>query len=123
LFVPTPHNHTSLALTPKITQQKSAKNTKMSVTLTPTKCLEEIAAISSTTLLDINWSVRLVTASSKVSSLQQPIVLLQLRLLDKSCNDDEQAKWITVELNEDELNSFVEKLKQMKNLMWALEKK
>jgi hypothetical protein len=95
----------------------------MSVTLTPTKCLEEIAAISSTTLLDINWSVRLVTASSKVSSLQQPIVLLQLRLLDKSCNDDEQAKWITVELNEDELNSFVEKLKQMKNLMWALEKK
>ena len=91
-----------------------------------------MTTISPTTLIDVNWSVRLVAASSTAAALNEPRVLLQLRLLDKNAaaeaqngqNDDtiSQSKVITVELNQSELAEFITKLKQTRATMFALAK-
>lgn len=82
---------------------------------------QQLAAISPVSLADVNWSVRLVQSSSKSDNLNEPRVVLQLRLLDKTGEGD-QNKWTTVEMNESDLDGFIAKLEQTSQIMHTLSK-
>lgn len=75
---------------------------------------EETAAMdlgsSYARLKDFDWSLRLVMSSNKVSGLRQP--LLQLKL-DRQLPDGALDENL-IEMDEHELDKFIEKLKEAK---------
>lgn len=80
---------------------------------------EKIAAISPASLVDINWSVRVVTASSKAATMNEPRLFLQLRLLNNN-QAENQDQWVTLELNEKEFDEFITKLQHTSDIMHKL---
>eukprot|EP00461_Guttulinopsis_vulgaris_P002104 UN02105 len=81
---------------------------------------QQVSAISPISLVDVNWSVRFVHSSSKSNDIGEPRVILQLRLLDKT--SENQNRWVTLELTQAELDDFIAKLEHTSSMMHLLSK-
>ena len=64
-------------------------------------------------LKDFDWSVRLVLSSDKLSGLRRPLLLLKLDTIGADGIKVEKL----IELNELELDDFIQKLKKVQSLV------
>ncbi|XP_057312091.1 COMM domain-containing protein 8-like [Hydractinia symbiolongicarpus] len=67
--------------------------------------VEETAKISHSTLKDVNWQVKLVMSSDKLSTIKEPLVNVEFDLQTEDGN-----KKTTLEMNKAEFKDFIESL-------------
>mmetsp|Transcript_43223 Transcript_43223/g.53091 ORF Transcript_43223/g.53091 Transcript_43223/m.53091 type:complete len:189 (+) Transcript_43223:299-865(+) len=68
-------------------------------------------------LNDFDWSLRLIMSSSKLQSTRIPIVMLTLYI-----KNDNKMDEINLELNKNELNSFIDSLSNAHNIINKIDK-
>ncbi|XP_066931059.1 COMM domain-containing protein 8-like [Clytia hemisphaerica] len=68
--------------------------------------LQETANISSASLKDINWRVKLVMSSDKYANIREPIAVVEFQLQ----TEDGTRKLETLEMDKNELKTFLDSL-------------
>ncbi|KAM9842230.1 COMM domain-containing protein 8 [Aulostomus maculatus] len=77
--------------------------------------LDRTSAISSATLQDFDWQLKLALSSDKISSLQTPLLSLSLDI-----REDGALKPVTMEMNKEELNTLITSLEAANKVLLQL---
>ncbi|XP_059208915.1 COMM domain-containing protein 8 [Centropristis striata] len=77
--------------------------------------LDKTNSISSTTLQDFDWQLKLALSSDKISSLHTPLLRLSLDV-----REDRALRSVTMEMNRDELNTLISSLEAANKVVLQL---
>ncbi|XP_076013156.1 COMM domain-containing protein 8 isoform X2 [Genypterus blacodes] len=77
--------------------------------------LDRTSTVSSSTLQDFDWELKLALSSDKISSLQTPLLSLSFDV-----REDAAMRPVTMEMNRDELNTLVSSLEAANKVLLQL---